>query len=80
MRYNMVILSYDDEGGCACKYKVAFEGKKPRVQDEDWGMSSKVIGCYKNDKSIKSPSSFWLLFIKLPSTSHRKLLSLCSSN
>jgi hypothetical protein len=30
----MVTLSYE----CSCKYKVAFEGEKPRVQDEGWGI------------------------------------------
>jgi hypothetical protein len=40
MQYNMVILSYDDKGGCACRYKVAFEGNRPRVQDDGWGIEN----------------------------------------
>jgi hypothetical protein len=33
----MVILSYNE---CGCRYKVAFEGNKPRVQDNGWGIEN----------------------------------------
>ncbi|MGC2574505.1 MAG: hypothetical protein WA364_23580 [Candidatus Nitrosopolaris sp.] len=32
----MVTLSYE----CSCRYKVTFEGNKPRVEDNGWGIEN----------------------------------------